>query len=200
MAEILIKEANHCDDILNEINVEVLEVDGKPVDLQCIKSAKLSAEIFDLLLQLTEVNMKELYQQSEWGWDSRAKLKEFQHKHANFLILKLDDKVIAFCHFRFDSGSDPTEACVYCYELQVSEEFQRRGLGNYLMTILKLLAIRFKMYKVMLTVFKHNTNAIDFYVNKLKLKIDKSSPSKYGQISIDYEILSLKISKRTRIK
>ncbi|KAG4071450.1 hypothetical protein HA402_011604 [Bradysia odoriphaga] len=198
MATILITKANQCENILNEIDAEVLEIDSQPVDLICCKSCDLSSDLIDLMLQLTEDNMKQMYEQSECGWNSKTKLKEFQHMDARFVILKLNDKLIGFCHFRFDYGSDYDDACVYCYELQVVKEFQRQGLGKYLMNILNLLAIRFKLYKVMLTVFKHNVNAMDFYVNKFKFRVDRSSPSKFGQEK-DYEILSLKISKRKRL-
>lgn len=197
MAAELIMKANQCENISNEINVEVIRIDDKQVDLICNKSRELSGELFDLMLQLTEDNMKQLYEQSDWGWNRKSKLKEFQHILARFLILKLNDKLIGFCHFRFDFGSDNSEACVYCYELQVARQFQRQGLGMHMMNILTMLAIRFKLYRVMLTVFKHNVKAMDFYVNRLKFRVDKSSPSKFNQ-ETDYEILSLKISKRKR--
>jgi hypothetical protein len=43
--------------------------------------------------------------------------------------------------------------------------------------------------KVMLTVFRTNQLAMNFYLDKLQYTIDSSSPSKYNQIT-DYEILS----------
>lgn len=199
MAEVRIKEANNCDNVLNEITVENLKIDSKPVDLKCYKSSELTSEQIEVLLQLTEDNMKDFYEQSSAGWSREVKLKEFQHKKAKFLILLFEDRPIAFCHFRFEHGSDHSEACVYCYEIQVADEYQRRGVGRYLMDILPLLAIRFKIFKVMLTVFKHNQVAMGFYVNSLKFRIDKSSPSKFN-IETDYEILSLKISKFSKIK
>lgn len=199
MADILIKAANSCVNVLTNINVERLEIDAKQVDLKCNKSSELLAsELFDVMLHLTENNMKELYERSSWGWSRKVKLKELQHKTANFLILSLEDQLIAFCSFRFVHGSDESEACVYCHELQVVDEYRRKGVGNYLMNILSLLAIKFRMYKVMLTVFKYNTIAMGFYTS-LKFRIDRSSPSKFHQ-EADYEILSLKISKRSKLK
>lgn len=199
MADVCIKAANNCDNVLNNINVKPLKIDGNQVDLKCNKSSELSSDMFDVLLQLTENNMKELYEQSSWGWSRMEKMKEFQHKTANFLILSYEDKVIAFCHFRFEHGDDKNEACVYCCELQVVDEYRRKGIGYYLMNILSLLAVRFQIYKVMLTVFKHNTIAMDFYMKTLKFRIAKSSPSKYDQ-ETDYEILSLKVSKLSKLK
>lgn len=199
MADVCIKAANNCDNVLNNINVKPLKIDGNQIDLKCNKSSELSSDMFGVMLQLTENNMKELYEQSSWGWSQKEKMKEFQHKTAKFLILSYEDKVIAFCHFRFEHAGDKYEACVYCYELQVVDEYRRKGIGYYLMHILSLLAIRFQIYKVMLTVFKHNTIAMDFYMKILKFRIDKSSPSKYDQ-ETDYEILSLKVRKLSTLK
>lgn len=199
MAGVRIKAANNCDNVLNNINVNQLNIDGKTVDLKCNKSSELSREQLEVMLQLTEHNMKEFYEQSSWGWSREVKMKEFQNKNAIFLNLSYEDIMVAFCHFRFEHGSDESEACVYCYELQVADKYQRKGIGSYLINILSLLAIRFQINKLMLTVFKHNTMAMDFYVKTLKFRIDKSSPSKYDQ-ETDYEILSLKVSKLSKLK
>jgi GNAT superfamily N-acetyltransferase len=43
--------------------------------------------------------------------------------------------------------------------------------------------------KIMLTVFRQNTTAMQFYRKKLQYNIDPSSPSQYHQVT-DYEILS----------
>ena len=50
------------------------------------------------------------------------------------------------------------------------------------------------MTKILLTVFKKNRQAMTFYRDKLGYGIDESSPSKFGDHDVDYEILSLKIS------
>jgi len=55
------------------------------------------------------------------------------------------------------------------------------------------MGLAFHMHKVMLTVFKQNTIAMDFYTKALNYRIDRSSPSRFQTIA-DYEILSLKIS------
>lgn len=197
LAEIRIKNANVCDNVLNEIEVDQFKIDDQQLRLNCYKSSELTGDQFDLMLQLTEDNMKEFYEQSSWGWSRESKLKEFQHKSAIFLVLENVDQLIAFCHLRFEYGTDDYEACVYCYELQVLEEYRGKGVGKYLMNILSLLADHFQIHKVMLTVFKHNPIAMNFYFNALKFKIDKSSPSKFDQV-FDYEILSLKKSKFTK--
>ena len=43
---------------------------------------------------------------------------------------------------------------------------------------------------MMLTVFKNNKIAMNFYINTLHFIIDETSPSKHGDCNTDYEILS----------
>ena len=53
------------------------------------------------------------------------------------------------------------------------------------------------MWKILLTVFKINTQALSFY-HSMKFGIDANSPSSYGNNdnNIDYEILSDKPKKK----
>ena len=58
-----------------------------------------------------------------------------------------------------------------------------------MMMALEATAKHVGLSKVMLTVFKTNTNAMDFYLRKMGYTIDPSSPSLCGQ-KAQYEILS----------
>eukprot|EP00061_Rhincodon_typus_P014351 g41315.t1 len=49
------------------------------------------------------------------------------------------------------------------YEVQLESRVRRKGLGKFLMQILQLLANSTQMKKVMLTVFKHNHGAYQFF-------------------------------------
>lgn len=49
------------------------------------------------------------------------------------------------------------------YELQLEPEVRRKGLGRFMMSALESMASRNQMLKVILTVFKHNPSAIQFY-------------------------------------
>ena len=60
-----------------------------------------------------------------------------------------------------------------------------------LMNILKNIANHFKMWKIILTCFKNNLSAMNFY-KKTGFIIDSSSPSNYGNQKECYEILSNK--------
>ncbi|XP_067877664.1 N-alpha-acetyltransferase 40 isoform X2 [Heterodontus francisci] len=78
------------------------------------------------------------------------------------------------------------------YEVQLESRVKRKGLGKFLMQILQLLANSTQMKKVMLTVFKHNRGAYQFFREAMQFDIDESSPSVSGCCGDDcsYEILS----------
>ena len=110
---------------------------------------------------------------------------------------KEEQKVIGFAHFRFepdeDSPKNPLLPITYLYELQIS--LTSHGLGQKLMTLVELLSLQLQMTKVILTVFKCNSGAMRFYLNKLKgYEVDECSPSNFeGEEDVDYEILSKRI-------
>lgn len=161
---------------------------------------KLSPELQQWMIDLTEENMKDLYDSCSWKWQRKSKLGELKHSTAKHLIIfhkptvdsSPPSKPIAFVHFRFEQGY-VSDAVLYCYELQVEQSYQHKGFGRYLMNLLELMAKKFRMQKVIVTVLKNNNQATQFYSNGLQFKIDKNSPS-YFQQEADYEILSKRVS------
>jgi hypothetical protein len=49
-----------------------------------------------------EINMKAMYEQSNWGWNKAAKKAELIENNAWYLIASCEGRTIGFCHFRFD--------------------------------------------------------------------------------------------------
>ena len=45
-----------------------------------------------------------------------------------------DGKMMGFAHFRYDMDFD--DEVLYVYEIQLEEEFQRKGLGRFMMQVL----------------------------------------------------------------
>jgi len=129
---------------------------------------------------------------------------ELTHNKAHFLIVSADQqelahdfvkgKPLAFAHFRFEVNDDdrPTEEVLYLYEIQIDSIAQRNGLGRRMMQMMEIVAMQMKMRKVMLTVFKKNEEALNFY-DQLKYQIDKISPCQCGEIA-DYKIMSKIVS------
>ena len=151
-------------------------------------------------LDLFERNMGELYKCSSWGLNMKKKKTEFQHPDSRFLILFSSNRrdVLAFAHFRLEvqtttTTTSTTNDVLYVYELQVDESVRRCGIGQQFMEILESIAFTQShpiITKLVLTVFKTNTNAMKFYTTKMNYQIDITSPSKtHPHKKTDYEIL-----------
>lgn len=183
-----------------------------PLKISFLKSP-LPSELLSACMNLFETNMGALYKTSQWGLNLKEKREELTHEGARFLIvtiddtenstngLKTEDSLVAFTHFRFEVNDDdhPTEEVLYLWEIQVQDAYRRYGLGKRLMTIMEVIGMQLKMKKVMLTVFKNNQAAMDFYCKKLKYGIDDSSPSNCtsspNEEAADYEIMSKCVNK-----
>lgn len=167
------------------------------LSIQYASSKDMSSDQLEQCLDLFERNMGDLYKQSSWGLDMDAKRDELQHHKSRFWIVTSENnKVAAFLHFRFcmDVDEEPTCACLYVYEIQVDPHCQMRGIGRHLMTVSESIAQAAKLDKVMLTVFKKNTAALQFYRQRLEYDIDSTSPSQHGEPA-DYEIVSKQLKK-----
>jgi ribosomal protein S18 acetylase RimI-like enzyme len=143
--------------------------------------------------------MGDQYRNSTWGLDMAKKTEELQHRKARFLLAFASDEnndkeLASFTHFRFDydDEEEPTCTVLYVYEIQVETAYRRKGLGRRLMAIMESIARQTEMEKVVLTVFKVNESAMNFYIDSLGYSIDSFSPSKSGEPA-DYEILSKSI-------
>lgn len=73
------------------------------------------------------------------------------------------NKAVAFCAFRFEDDGEKDAPITYLYEIQLSEEVRRKGLGKWMVQAIELLSLKYKMEHLMLTVFKENDAAINFY-------------------------------------
>ncbi|KAI0734545.1 acyl-CoA N-acyltransferase [Fomitopsis betulina] len=167
------------------------------VVLASVLSEGLRREIWATL----ENNMKELYTQSSFGWNPEKKQAELFHESSRFLLArKLPEpgsssesapSTVAYSMFRFER--EEKQDVIYCYELQVHQDLRRAGLGKHLMRHLVSISKGWKMEKIMLTVFKANHVACNFY-KAIGFELDPTSPEYYDDDEdtedYDYEILS----------
>lgn len=164
---------------------------GLNLQIECKRVTTLNPLSVEWAFELTRANMQTLYEQSEWGWKEREKREEMNDERAWYLLARDSDSApVAFSHFRFDVECG--EEVLYCYEVQLESRVRRKGLGKFLIQILQLIANSTQMKKVMLTVFKHNHGAYQFFREALQFEIDETSPSMSGCCGDDcsYEILS----------
>lgn len=191
----VLQAANAARDVLAELSAlsTFSRHGGAPIAVSSARAGDLQAAEREELAALFERNMRARYEASDWGYDAAEKRAELFDGAARYLVAREQGGALAgFVHFRFldDDGAD----VLYVYELQVAPSMQRRGLGRFLMQLLLLLARKFRLELVVLTVFKTNTAAMDFYRRKMGFKIDETSPSACGDASQSYEILSKQVT------
>lgn len=189
----LVQAANTSEDVMSEFeNLTQYHFANTDLKIEYKTSKMLTQEEMDNIFALLKHNMQDLYEKSAWGWDETTKKEELFDENAKYLMAKNnDEKIIGFTHFRYDVEAN--HPVLYCYELHIEEEFQRKGLGKYLMNLLLLIAFKFKLVKVMLTVFTHNTPALDFFMKCLGFRRDETCP--YEEEDKCYVILSKCIDK-----
>jgi len=202
----LMMRANAIDDHIKSLEIDdaITFIDpSKTYRLKCQKATSLADQYKVAIFGLFTNNMKEMYEQT-WGWNKDEKLRELFSPTSKFLMIvddndKGDDTIVAFAMFRFewDDEDEPEYPVLYCYELQTSNEFQGKGIGKHLMKLLARFQEACSMRKVMLTCFKINTNAMNFYL-KNGFYVDENSPSKFGDTDCHYEILSNEKPKKSR--
>ena len=172
---------------------------GLSLTIGCKRISELSDEEFNWAFDLTKDNMETLYDSTSWGWNDKKKREEMQEDNAWYLIAKDESgKAVGLSHFRFDLDNDIE--VLYCYEIQLEKSVRNKGLGKFVMQILQLLAHRYNMQKVMVTVFKDNEKAMDFFTKLLKFEHDETSPRNYDPLHPEdycYEILSRAVMKTT---
>lgn len=161
---------------------------GIVVTLECKKVKDIPANVVNELFALLQKNMESFYRSCNWGWDGERKFSEMTEDTAWYLIAYDESKKpVAFSHFRFDMdyGLD----VLYVYELQLTEDVRRKGLGKFMSQLLELIGFKNNMKKVILTVFKHNTGALEFY-QSMKYSLDETTPVDDYEEQFCYFILS----------
>ncbi|XP_045502583.1 N-alpha-acetyltransferase 40 [Colias croceus] len=156
------------------------------VDMYIQRVTELDKNVLNWAIDLTERNMKSLYETCAWGWNRDRKVEEMTDDAAWYLIAKDNkDNLLAFSHFRFDMDfGDPV---LYCYEVQVEADGRRRGLGQRVLRVLERVALATRMRCVRLTALTHNPAAAAFF-RACGYSLDDTSPPK--EEANHYEILS----------
>ncbi|XP_037963159.2 N-alpha-acetyltransferase 40 [Plutella xylostella] len=164
----------------------VYKNDDLEVEMYIQRVSDLEKSVLEWAIDLTERNMKTLYETCAWGWNKTRKVDEMTDDAAWYLIAKhKDGSLLAFSHFRFDM--DFGEPVLYCYEVQMEPMCRRRGLGQRVLAVLERLARATRMHRVRLTALTHNAGAAKFF-KACGYIPDDTSPAM--EEAAHYEILS----------
>ncbi|CAG9137441.1 unnamed protein product [Plutella xylostella] len=81
----------------------VYKNDDLEVEMYIQRVSDLEKSVLEWAIDLTETNMKTLYETCAWGWNKTRKVDEMTDDAAWYLIAKhKDGSLLAFSHFRFD--------------------------------------------------------------------------------------------------
>ncbi|KAK1367636.1 N-alpha-acetyltransferase 40 [Heracleum sosnowskyi] len=187
---------------------------GHSFYLKSGRGDKLSSKLKHYIQNILKINMERVYG-SEWQAEEKVKRKEMVSPEARYIFVyetvdsdanqmsesvgkrgsqnvrpSEKDTIVGFVHFRFTLEEEVP--VLYVYELQLEPRVQGKGLGNFLMQLIELIARENRMSAVVLTVQKENLLAMNFYTSKLRYIISSISPSRVNQLiglERSYEIL-----------
>lgn len=154
----------------------------------------LPDDLKDWVYDLTKRNMFELYEKT-WGWNESGKKKELYADWARYCVIRVGDRPVGFINMKFEIEQELFR--IYIFEFQIEPEFQRHGLGRFLMQSVEFIGLKRGAEMIMLTVFNINTAARAFYAS-MKYAPGKYSPSvtSPGNPDYDYDILCKPLVKK----
>ncbi|KAF7189729.1 N-alpha-acetyltransferase 40 [Pseudocercospora fuligena] len=179
--------------------------------LDLVYADDLSAKQLNDCFSLIESTSRHDYEPSSFGWHPKRKLREMKEKEMRYIVLtkygitseatRAYHGYAGFMSFMFTHDSSPTVPVLYIYEIHLVEAARGCGLGKNLMDTAEKIARCLGMEKVMLTCFKSNKKAYNFY-ERMGYKIDVCSPkdikTRKKVSKSDYVIMSLDLSDATQ--
>lgn len=199
----------------NESGNTNVSQNATPLDIY--SASTISSKDLEACLDLIELTSSEAYAASGAGWSRPKKRKEMKLPDMKYLIIRAGpsspgpdadrgdepksgdrdegNSVLGFLSFMV-TYEDGVEV-VYCYEIHLAAEARGRGLGGLLMGRMEEVGKRVGLKKAMLTVFKSNVVACEFYFRG-GYEVDEYSPKprrlRNGTVKeYDYMILSKKL-------
>ncbi|KAK5263553.1 N alpha-acetyl-transferase, partial [Exophiala xenobiotica] len=138
-----------------------------------VAASDISPGYLEACLRLIETTSGEDYKHSEIKWSPSKKRKEMKLPDMKYILLTDQDRVIGFISFMvtYEDGNE----VVYIYEIHFSPDWQGKGLGRKLMDVVEVIGRNVGVTKVMLTVFKANERAVQWYT-RLGYAEDEFSP------------------------
>jgi len=115
-----------------------------------IKIRQANQKDIDFILELTRENMEELV-----SWNDNLFLKNL--KIDRILIALIGKKPVGLI------DCEKKDCDLYIHNIQAKKEFQRRGVGRFLMDKAFSLARKLDCKKITLKVLKKNSEAVNFY-------------------------------------
>ncbi|KAG7597467.1 Acyl-CoA N-acyltransferase [Arabidopsis suecica] len=203
----LIKRASSIDDPLSPFDsFRRYRRNDLSLYLESGRGDRLSSSVKQYIRNLLKTNMEGFYG-SDWPIQAKVKRKEMSSADAHYIFVRelrfgkayetstrracMEEcnQIAGFVHYRFTLEEEIP--VLYVYEIQLESWVQGKGLGEFLMQLIELIASKNRMSAIVLTVLTFNAFAMTFYMSKLGYRISSISPSKANlpTFSAKYEIL-----------
>ncbi|EHA20536.1 hypothetical protein ASPNIDRAFT_190873, partial [Aspergillus niger ATCC 1015] len=160
--------------------------------LSIYDAATIPTTDLNACFNLIEETSSEAYKNSSTGWSPTKKKKEMKLPDMKYLVVRRENAVVGFMSFMitYEDGKE----VIYLYEIHLSSEVQKQGLGKRLLLVLMEIGRRVGMEKAMLTVFTSNGVAQRLY-EAIGFGTDEYSPRprrlRNGMVKEpDYRIMS----------
>lgn len=138
-------------------------------------ASDISPQLLEQCLKLIEQTSAQHYQSSEMKWSVSKKRKEMRLPDMRYIILadKATLNLAGFISFMitYEDGYE----VVYIYEIHFAPDWKGKGLGKKLVNLVESIGQNVGVTKAMLTVFRANNRAVDWY-HRLGYKEDEFSP------------------------
>jgi len=142
-------------------------------------SDTIDEDDFERCFRLVERTSSAAYRASSGGWSAVKKRKEMELLDMKYLLLKSVEhncrtgSVKGFLSFMITIEDE--HEVLYIYELHLRKEMQGRGVGKWMMKQVEKIGRRAGLEKTMLSVFRSNEGARNFYEG-LGYGVDEFSP------------------------
>ncbi|KAL8707789.1 MAG: hypothetical protein Q9220_007241 [cf. Caloplaca sp. 1 TL-2023] len=167
-------------------------------DIRFESSSTLSYADANACFDLIASSSANAYAASSIGWSPAKKRKEMKLPDLRYLLLfdstTQDDGKHLGGFLSFMLTYEDSHEVIYCYEVHLAPQLQRKGIGKHFMSMMEEVGKRAGVEKSMLTVFVENQDALAFY-GRLGYSKDEYSPEprtlRNGKIKMPtYVILS----------
>ncbi|GFN12987.1 hypothetical protein AtubIFM56815_006529 [Aspergillus tubingensis] len=177
--------------------------DEQRYKLSIHSAASIPTSDLNACFDLIEETSSEAYRNSSTGWSPSKKKKEMKLPDMKYLVVRREEltpsdgegDVVGFMSFMitYEDGKE----VVYLYEIHLSSEVQKQGLGKRLLLVLMEIGRRVGVEKAMLTVFTSNGVAQRLY-EAIGFDTDEYSPRprrlRNGMVKEpDYRIMSVRL-------
>ncbi|OJI81345.1 hypothetical protein ASPTUDRAFT_58629 [Aspergillus tubingensis CBS 134.48] len=178
--------------------------DEQRYKLSIHSAASIPTSDLNACFDLIEETSSEAYRNSSTGWSPSKKKKEMKLPDMKYLVVRREEltpsdgegDVVGFMSFMitYEDGKE----VVYLYEIHLSSEVQKQGLGKRLLLVLMEIGRRVGVEKAMLTVFTSNGVAQRLY-GAIGFGTDEYSPRprrlRNGMVKEpDYRIMSVRLN------